>query len=101
MTDSTTEPNSAGLTTDADGKLAFPCRYPVKAMTQAEEQSVQQVLETITSIGLPVESDRVRVRPSRNGRFQSITVEVDVSSREQLEQTYAALRALDCVLMTL
>ncbi len=92
---------SDDLTLDADGALEFPCRYPVKAMTHTREQAVDQVLAAIATLEVGVDHERVRIRPSRNGRFQSITVEVEVDSRPTLEAVYARLRELDIVVMTL
>lgn len=86
---------------DEDGALAFPCRYPVKAMTRAREKALEQVISAISEQGVDPDHDSVRVRPSRNGRFQSITVEVHAHTREQLEAVYAGLRRLDVVVMTL
>lgn len=86
---------------DAEGALEFPCRYPVKAMTHAREKALNQVMTTIAEQGVEPDPDSVRVRPSRNGRFQSITVEVHAQSRIQLESVYERLRELDVVVMTL
>lgn len=89
------------LRLDEDGTLAFPCRYPVKAMTRSSERATHQVLEAIHRLELAFDREQVRVRPSRNGRFQSITIEVGVDSRAELERLYAEIRALDVVVMTL
>ncbi len=86
---------------DDQGRLRFPCRYAVKALTHAREHAVGQVVEAIATLGARPERDSVKVRPSRNGRFQSITVEVHAESRPELEAVYARLRALDVVVMTL
>lgn len=86
---------------DTDGALEFPCRYPVKAMTHARQKALDQVITTIARQGADPDHDSVSVRPSRNGRFQSITVEVLAQSRTQLESVYSSLRALDVVVMTL
>ena len=86
---------------DRKGKLEFPCRYPVKAMTRTRDQAVGRVLEAMTDAGARPDRDSVSVRPSRNGRFQSITVDVQAESREDLEAVYARLRDLDIVVMTL
>jgi len=86
---------------DIDGSLEFPCRYPVKAMTHAREKALDQVITTIAGQGADPDRGSVTVRPSRNGRFQSITVEVQAQSRTQLESVYSSLRALDVVVVTL
>lgn len=86
---------------DEDGALEFPCRYPVKAMTHAREHALDQVITAMTTQGAEPDRASVTVRPSRNGRFQSITVEVQAQSRTHLESVYSSLRALDVVVMTL
>jgi putative lipoic acid-binding regulatory protein len=83
------------------GQLRFPCRYPVKALTHAREKAVGQVVEAVTGAGVRPDRDSLNVRPSRNGRFQSITIEVQADSRPDLEAVYSRLRALDVVVMTL
>lgn len=89
------------LKLDPDGTLEFPCRYPVKAMTRNREKVLDQVMTAISGHGANPDRDSVKVRPSRNGRFQSITIQVDAQSRDQLEAVYASLRELDVVVMTL
>jgi len=86
---------------DSPTGLEFPCRYPVKAMTPVREYALEQVISVIVRHTRAFDRDSVRVRPSRNGRFQSITVEIEAESRSQLEALYADLRGLDIVVMTL
>lgn len=79
--------------------LTFPCRYPVKAM--CETGACSAVLDVVARhIDFCPESD-VRTRLSRNGRFESITVTVEVQTRDKLELLYAELRRLDAVKMML
>lgn len=89
------------LSLDADGELAFPCRYPVKAMTHTREQALDQVLAALAALNVDVDHESLTIRPSRNGRFQSITLVVEVDSRPALEAVYASLRDLEIVVMTL
>lgn len=86
---------------DEEGKLRFPCRYPVKALTHAHDRAVVQVIEAVAGRGARPDRASLNVRPSRNGNFQSITVEVHAESRDDLEAVYTRLRALDVVVMTL
>ncbi|MDT8437670.1 MAG: DUF493 domain-containing protein [Wenzhouxiangellaceae bacterium] len=89
---------------DADGTLAFPCRWPLKAMLQAEHDSAdrrQAVLDVLHALEGAPDLGGVQQRASRNGRYASLTVEVQARSRDHLEQLYAAVRELDGVVMTL
>lgn len=86
---------------DADSPLEFPCRWPVKAMVASGEGALREVLGVIARHAeLPEEND-VKIRPSRHGRYESITVVVEAQSRRHLEIIYAEIRALDAVKMTL
>jgi uncharacterized protein len=84
-----------------DTGLEFPCRYPVKAMVRTSAEARTAVLTAVSRHTEFCHRDDVRVRPSRNGRFESITVTVNASSREHLESIYAEVRSLDVVVMTL
>ncbi|MCC5864422.1 MAG: DUF493 domain-containing protein [Wenzhouxiangella sp.] len=81
--------------------LEFPCRYPIKAMVRSSAEARAAVLSVVARHAPFDEADAVRVRPSRNGRFESLTVTVEATSRAHLEQIYAELRALDPVVMML
>jgi uncharacterized protein len=81
--------------------LEFPCRFPIKAMVRTSAQARTAVLTAISRHTEFCHRDDVRVRPSRNGRFESITVTVTAHSREHLEGIYAEVRGLDVVVMTL
>lgn len=94
-----TEPDAPRL--DQTGQLEFPCIYPVKAMTHVRDQALGQVLAQIEREATVHDAERIGIRVSRNGRYQSLTVAVRVESRSQLEAVYAALRQLDVVVMTL
>lgn len=85
---------------DATG-LEFPCDYPVKAMVRTGQGVQDQVLQAVRQHVSLSDAEPIRVRPSRNGRFESITVTVKAESRQQLEHVYGALRSLDVVVMML
>lgn len=84
-----------------DSPLEFPCRYPVKAMVNSSDAARRSVLEVIAEHSDFSETEDVRSRSSRNGRFESITVTVTARSREHLETIYTEVRALEEVVMTL
>jgi len=44
---------------------------------------------------VPVSRDAVKCRPSAQGHFQCVSVLVRLYNRDQLLQTYAALRLVD------
>ncbi len=84
-----------------DSPLEFPCRWPVKAMVRSDDDAMTEVLGAIARHAELPDEEEVSVRPSRNGRFESITVPIQARSRSHLEAVYTELRALDAVVMTL
>lgn len=89
------------MSQSGDSGLEFPCSYPVKAMVRTSAEARRAVLTAVARHSDFSHRDDVRVRPSRNGRFESITVIIRADSRAQLEAVYAEVRALDAVVMTL
>jgi len=88
-----------------DSALEFPCRFPIKVMGEAGEdrgESFQALVITAVQRHAPdVGEDAVVRRASREGRYLSLTITVNASSREQLDAIYRTLTALDEVLMAL
>ena len=79
----------------------FPCEYQVKAMGLAEPGFEALVIEIVSRHAAMLGAEPVRTRPSRNGRYLSVTVSIEALSREQLDAIYADLTAHDKVLMRL
>ncbi|MGY6555311.1 MAG: YbeD family protein [Wenzhouxiangella sp.] len=86
---------------EAASGLEFPCAYPVKVMIEKTAAARREVLAVAAAHAPFSLSGDVRYRPSRNDRYESITITVQVESRSQLEGLYGALRALKVVKMTL
>ncbi len=81
--------------------MEFPCIYPVKVMGADQGDFERLVIEIIQKhVSLAGEREVVR-RPSRNGRFVSITVHVIAESQVQLDALYRELSAHERVLMML
>ncbi len=87
--------------TEPAAGLQFPCAYPVKVMVESTPLARGQVLAVMARHAQYADPDGVRSRPSRNGRFESITITAQIQSRAQLEGLYQALRELEVVKMML
>jgi len=83
--------------------IEYPCDFAFKAMCKADQD--QAASEHINAIVLStVSADAVlgiATNSSRTGKFESVTVTVKLSSREELEVIYAAIAASERVIMTL
>ncbi len=81
--------------------MEFPCIFPVKVMGANHDDFERLVVDIIQKhASVTVEHEVVR-RPSRNGRFVSVTVHVWAESRAQLDALYRELSAHERVLMML
>jgi putative lipoic acid-binding regulatory protein len=79
----------------------FPCEYAVKAMGLAEPGFDALVVEIVRRHCPDIREGAVTTRPSRNGRYLSVTVLIEAHSHSQLNAIYADLTAHDKVLMRL
>jgi len=91
--------------TDSPGNdkspLSFPCRFPIKIMGRADSAFRRAVLDVLSLHAPEIDEGDLSYRDSRDGNFLSITVEIEATSREQLDGLYQALNDSDDVLMTL
>ena len=90
-----------GIDQNDASPLDFPCRYPVKAMGRADADIEQTVWRIVSQHAPSTASDDIQVRPSRNGRFLSVTVTIIAESRTQLDAMYAELQAHQAILAAL
>jgi len=89
---------------DAQGRevMQFPCRFPLKTFGRGDHEDFEQV---IIDLLRPHCGEDCRFEINRNrssgGKFQSLTVTFEASSREQLDAIYRALSDCEHVVMSL
>ncbi|MEA1050821.1 DUF493 domain-containing protein [Lamprobacter modestohalophilus] len=71
--------------------LRFPCRFPIKAMGRTEAGIEAILIEIIERHAPETSKDELRSRPSRNGNWVSVTVEIEAHSKGQLDAIYREL----------
>lgn len=81
--------------------LEFPCDYPIKIMGEASEGFEAEMVALIRAHAPDLGEGAVSVRPSRGGKYLSITIRLRATSREQVDAIALALRAHPKVLMSL
>ncbi|MBK8163717.1 MAG: DUF493 domain-containing protein [Gammaproteobacteria bacterium] len=85
----------------ADSLLEFPCDFPIKVVGKAG-CDLDAIVFTLTRAHAPdLGEGAVSSRLSRNGNYQSVTVQIRATSRAQLDDIYRALSAHDDILMVL
>ena len=85
--------------------IEYPCDFAFKAMCGVvadAPESCEQVIRAIVLDLLPASAILAsRVTPSRTGKFEAVTLTVQLQNRQQLEQIYQAVAASERVVMTL
>ncbi|PIP80170.1 MAG: hypothetical protein COW84_06700 [Gammaproteobacteria bacterium CG22_combo_CG10-13_8_21_14_all_40_8] len=83
------------MSDSSDELWNFPCDFPIKVMGIAHEQLLIEVLLVIQK---HAPGDYVpEVKPSKTGKFHSITVNFTAHSKQQLDAIYQELHALELV----
>jgi len=89
------------VNTDQPAGFDFPCDYDIKAMGLAEPDFDALVVEIVRRHCPDLAEGAVRSRPSRNGKYLSVTVTIRAESHAHLNAIYADLTAHQRVLMRL
>jgi putative lipoic acid-binding regulatory protein len=85
----------------SESLLTFPCIFPLKVMGRREDGFAQAVSEVVRRHAPDFHPETLEMRPSRNGRYLSLTVTLNAKSREQLDALYSELSKHPMVMMVL
>jgi uncharacterized protein len=86
----------------AEGSLLdFPCDFPIKVMGRKAPGFAQTITEIVRRHAPDFDPASVEMRPSRQGRYLSVTCVVRATSREQLDALYQELCDHPWVVMVL
>lgn len=87
---------------DRETLLTFPCEFPLKVMGKNHEDFEVYVVTTIRKhIEIQLTKGAVVAKPSKNGRYVSLTVTFEAHSQKQIDGIYQELTAHKLVLMAL
>ena len=84
-----------------ESALAFPCDFPIKVMGRKERGFAQAVTDIVRKHARDFDPASVETRPSRQGKYLSVTCVVRATSREQLDALYQELCDHPAVVMVL
>ena len=76
---------------DAPPLLAFPCEFPIKIMGLTQKGFAQAVIEVVVRHAPDFDPATMEMRPSREGKYLSLTCTIRAVSREQLDALYRDL----------
>lgn len=81
--------------------IAYPCDFPIKIMGKTQAGFAQAVIEIVRHHAPDFDPATLEMRPSREGRYLSLTCTVRAVSREQLDNLYRELCDHSMVAMVL
>ena len=74
-----------------DSLIAYPTNFPVKVMGRTQPGFAQAILDVVKKHAPDFDEAAVGMRPSREGKYLSLTFEIRATSREQLDALYQDL----------
>ena len=74
-----------------DSLIAYPTDFPVKVMGRTQPGFAQAILDVLKKHAPDFDEATVGMRPSREGKYLSLTFEIRATSREQLDALYQDL----------
>ncbi len=81
--------------------IEYPCDFPIKAMGLATDEFEALVVSLARKHAPDLGEAAVQSRPSKGGKYLSVTITVRATSREQLDNIYRELTACEQVMMAL
>lgn len=82
-------------------RIVFPCAYPIKVLGRSADDFQTVVLEVFSRHAGEIQEESISLRFSNGGRFCALTVVIEATGPQQLEQLHADLMATGRVQMVL
>jgi putative lipoic acid-binding regulatory protein len=71
--------------------IEYPCDFPIKVMGQKVDGFVEAITLVAVSFDAGFDASRLELRDSKGGNYQSLTITIRATSREQLDELYRTL----------
>lgn len=92
---------NAPNTNTGTSAMTFPCLFPIKAMGLSGEDLNTLVVTLIRKHAPDLKESAIESRPSRHGKYTSVTVTIEATSQAQLDAIYRELTACERIIMAL
>jgi putative lipoic acid-binding regulatory protein len=81
--------------------MAFPCEFAIKAMGFSNKKFDLTVVEIVRRHSPDIPEGAVKTKPSKTGKYVSVTVTITAQSKKQMDAIYQDLTDSEHVLMSL
>lgn len=87
--------------TEDETLFEFPCQFPIKVMGKSSAGFDITVVEIVRQHVVDLHEGAVTSRPSKGGKYTSVTIVIEATSKAQLNAIYQSLTDCPEVLMAL
>ena len=81
--------------------LEFPCDFPIKIMGHTRDEFANTMLEIVLRHAPDFDAATMEMRPSRTGKYISLTCTIRATSKQQLDDLYREISGHPMVAMAL
>lgn len=71
--------------------IDYPCRFPIKVMGANADGFVRAVTEIARRFDPSFDAASIELRPSSGSKYLGVTITVNATSREQLDELYRTM----------
>ncbi len=75
----------------ADTLIEYPCRFPIKVMGAKVDGFVHAVTSVARQFDPSFDAATIELRESKGGNHLGVTITINATSREQLDELYRTL----------
>lgn len=84
--------NSASMTsTNTPSLITYPCAFPIKVMGAKVDGLVHAVTHIALQFDPQFDAATIELRESKGGNYLGVTITVNATSRDQLDEIYRTL----------
>ena len=84
-------PDSLPGAARTESLIEYPCKFPIKVMGTKVEGLVQAITLITRQFDPGFDASTIELRESKGGKYLGVTVTVNATSREQLDELYRTL----------
>ena len=81
--------------------IEYPCDFPIKIMGRSQTDFAQAIMEIVLRHAPDFDPASIEMKPSKKGKYLSLTCIIRAQSREQLDDLYRELCDHPMVVMVL
>ena len=79
------------LQPEQESLITYPCAFPIKVMGEKVDGFVAAVTSVARALDPQFDETTLELRESKGGRYLGVTITVNATSREQLDELYRTL----------